>query len=145
MRIDPARPAAENILVVDDALRESDQTLQTVNEVAPASGPEFRVSRFVEGHTRVSFQYSSDRTGFLRLAYSFAPFARAELDGRSVAFSRDVFGAVVVRAPRGSHRIAWSVGISHLRWWMLAISGLTLLVLARRSALRTLPRRVGAK
>jgi len=130
MRIDATRPAAESILVVDDALRESDQTAQVVNEAAPGAEPAFRTSQFVERHTRLSFQYSSDRSGFLRLAYSYAPFARAELDGRPVPFSRDVFGAVVVRAPRGSHRIDWSVGISLLRCWMLAISGLTLVVLA---------------
>jgi hypothetical protein len=121
MGLSATAPLAQRLLVMDDALHAS---ALRASDLEPIETIQFRVSQLVEQHTRVSFRYGADRPGFLRLAYAHAPFGKVEIDGRSVPFSRDAFGSIVVFAPPGSHQLAWKVGISPLRAWLLAVSAL---------------------
>lgn len=128
MQLSATDPTAQRLLVADDVLPAIARAyLDSPAAVAPLR---FQATALVERHTSVSLRYESSADGYVRLAYSHAPFGRMEIDGRSVPFSRDALGAIVVQAPRGAHELRWSVGISRLRGWMIGLSGLALLLVS---------------
>lgn len=97
-----------------------------------ASGGAFRVLEHRERASRVELVARSSRAGFVRLSYSHHPDLEVRLDGASVEAVPDVFGALVLAFPAGTHRIVLEAPTSPSALLFLdgGLAGLLLGVLA---------------
>ncbi len=83
----------------------------------------------------VTLDVTVDRASYLRVAQSYYPYQRVEIDGARTKAVPDVSYATVVRVTAGRHRIRFEGGLSPLRRGLGALS-LLLLALATAAELR---------
>jgi hypothetical protein len=109
-------------------------------EPAGAGAAEFRVLAHHAQLEMVTIAASATLPGFVRLAYSFDPDLRIEIDGEPAPSTADFLGGIVLAFPAGSHEITLKAPLPTQRLGLLAFGGGIAMALATLWAWTRRPR-----
>ena len=130
MKLDPALPLAENIVLHSSYSPDVISKLNTTSDKEPFS---FEINNAKEMHSSFSIEFKSSSPGYLHLSYSYFPFNRVEVDGHETKAYRSAEHFTVVQIPSGKHKLSITSHISKTRYILIYIALITAIVLGSAS------------